>query len=109
MTPETSGGLILIGIALACYFLPTIVACMRGKANGTGGVFFVNLLLGWTVVGWFVSFIWACSGTTEADKRREQERHEELLAAAAGRLPVEQEPNRHLTGHELLARHEARQ
>jgi hypothetical protein len=26
---------------------------MRGKAHGTGGVFFVNLLLGWTVVGWF--------------------------------------------------------
>ena len=36
---------------------------MRGKADGTGGVVFVNALLGWTLIGWLVSFIWACSGT----------------------------------------------
>lgn len=56
MTTEVLGGLILLLLALACYFLPTIVATMRGKAHGTGGVFFVNLLLGWAVVGWFVAF-----------------------------------------------------
>jgi T4 superinfection immunity protein len=81
MNANETGGLILILIGLACCFLPTLVALMRGKANGTGGVFFVNLLLGWTVVGWFVSFIWACSGTTNADKRREERQHAELLAA----------------------------
>ena len=42
----------------------------RGKANGTGGVIFVNLLLGWTVVGWFLAFVWACTGQTNADMAR---------------------------------------
>jgi TM2 domain-containing membrane protein YozV len=79
MNEGAFGGLILIG--LTCYFLPTIVAGVRDTANGTGGVFFVNLLLGWTVIGWFVSFIWACSGETSADARRKEQQHRELLAA----------------------------
>ena len=61
---------------------------MRDTANGTGGVFFVNLMLGWTLIGWLVAFIWACSGTTEDDKRRGEERHRELLEAARGNQPV---------------------
>jgi hypothetical protein len=81
MSTEAFGGLLLILLTLACYFLPTFVACMRGKAHGTGGVFFVNLLLGWSVIGWFVAFIWACSGTTQAEVRRLEEQHRELLAA----------------------------
>jgi hypothetical protein len=86
--------ILLLLLAAACYFLPSLIALMRGKANGTGGVIFVNLLLGWTVAGWIVSFIWACSGTTEADKRREEKRHAELLAAVAatGALPSAQQP-----------------
>ena len=75
------GFLLLLVLGLACYLLPTIVALTRGKANGTFGVFFVNLVLGWTVVGWFVSFIWACSGQTNGQVRREEERHRELISA----------------------------
>jgi hypothetical protein len=40
------------------YFLPTILA--RHKAAFLG-IFLVNLLLGWTVIGWLVVLIWACS------------------------------------------------
>ena len=76
-----SGLAILVLIGLIVYFLPTFIAMSRGKANGTGGVFIVNLLLGWCVIGWFVAFIWACSGSTSTDKRREEERHRELLEA----------------------------
>lgn len=72
--------LIALLFLLACYFLPTLVAALRGKI-GSGGVFFVNLLLGWTVVGWFVAFIWACSGRTEADAKTEASRHADMLAA----------------------------
>jgi hypothetical protein len=82
MTP-----IVLIAL-VAIYFFPTICAGLRGKANGTGGVFLVNLLLGWTLIGWLVSFIWACSGTTEADERREEERHAELLAAMRPAAPA---------------------
>jgi len=41
------------------YFLPTII----GRHNSDSvGIFIVNLLFGWTVIGWFIALIWACSG-----------------------------------------------
>ena len=40
------------------YFLPTILG--RHKSD-VMGIFLVNLLVGWTVIGWFVALIWACS------------------------------------------------
>ena len=40
------------------YFLPTIIG--RDKAD-VMGIFLVNLLFGWTVIGWFIALIWACS------------------------------------------------
>lgn len=40
------------------YFLPTIIA--RDKLD-VMGIFLVNLFFGWTVIGWFVALIWACS------------------------------------------------
>src|SRR5262249_16775949 len=76
-----AGGLILFLIGLALYFAPTIVACIRGKANGTAGVFVVNLLLGWSIVGWFVAFIWACSGETSEQVAKRDQQHRELLLA----------------------------
>jgi Superinfection immunity protein len=40
------------------YFLPTIIA--RDKPDATA-LFLVNLLFGWTIIGWFVALIWACA------------------------------------------------
>ena len=40
------------------YFLPTLIA--RDKADATA-IFLVNLLFGWTIIGWFIALIWACS------------------------------------------------
>ena len=40
------------------YFLPAIIA--RDKAD-VMGIFLVNLLFGWTVIGWFIALFWACS------------------------------------------------
>ena len=44
------------------YFLPTIIG--RNKADA-GAIFLVNLLLGWTVVGWIAALIWACAAGVE--------------------------------------------
>jgi heme/copper-type cytochrome/quinol oxidase subunit 2 len=77
--------LLLLLVGLAFYMLPTFIAAARGKAHGTGGVVVVNLLLGWTVAGWVVAFIWACSGGTKAEARREEERHREMLEVIAGK------------------------
>ncbi len=45
-------------VLTAGYMLPWMVAAVRGKANHWS-VFWVNLLLGWTIVGWVVAIIMA--------------------------------------------------
>jgi hypothetical protein len=49
-------GTILLGL----YFLPLIVAAMRSHAQ-TGPIAVVNILLGWTLVGWVAAMAWACT------------------------------------------------
>jgi len=44
--------------SILIYFLPTLIG--RHKADATG-IFIVNLLFGWTVIGWFIALIWACA------------------------------------------------
>lgn len=38
------------------YFLPTVVAVRRGQPFG--GVLILNLLFGWTVIGWAALLLW---------------------------------------------------
>ncbi|MBN8941602.1 MAG: superinfection immunity protein [Rhizobiales bacterium] len=54
----------MTGILLlaAVYFLPAIVGFARGHASA-GGILVVNLFLGWTFLGWVLSFAWSCSNT----------------------------------------------
>ena len=49
-------GFLLLSTLL--YFLPTIIG--RHHPNSFG-IFLVNFLLGWTVIGWLAALIWACS------------------------------------------------
>jgi Superinfection immunity protein len=48
----------LIILLVAAYFLPLIVALLRSVPN-VGSVFVINLLLGWTFVGWVVALAMA--------------------------------------------------
>jgi len=52
------GGVIIILIFVGLYFIPTIVAMTR-KVTNVGSVFVINLLLGWTLVGWAVALAMA--------------------------------------------------
>jgi len=47
---------ILLAALVALYFLPTIAAW--GRKN-IAAIFVLNLLLGWTIIGWCVAMIWA--------------------------------------------------
>lgn len=49
--------LLPVALLIALYFLPTIIAAR--SRNDTLVVFFVNLLTGWTVIGWFFALILA--------------------------------------------------
>jgi len=44
--------------SILIYFLPTLIG--RHKTDATG-IFIVNLLFGWTVIGWIIALIWACA------------------------------------------------
>lgn len=48
-------------LMLGLYFLPAIVAAGRGHNSG-GAIFLLNLLLGWTVLGWIIALVWAATG-----------------------------------------------
>src|SRR5215472_14372226 len=41
---------------LFLYFLPSMIAA---KKRNAAGIITLNLLLGWSVVGWIVSLVWA--------------------------------------------------
>jgi hypothetical protein len=56
--------LILFAIALLIYFLPSLFALYR-NCHATGWITLVNLLLGWTIFGWFVAMGWAASGRAD--------------------------------------------
>ncbi|MGD0497603.1 MAG: superinfection immunity protein [Bryobacteraceae bacterium] len=49
-------GFLFILLIGALYFLPTFIG--QSKRNA-GAIFTLNLLLGWTVIGWVVALIWA--------------------------------------------------
>ena len=48
-------------LVLGFYFLPAWQAMQR-KHNSVGAITALNLLLGWTVVGWILALIWANTG-----------------------------------------------
>ena len=50
--------LLIILFGLSIYFLPTIVG---SKHRNVASIFILNLLLGWTFLGWVIALIWSAS------------------------------------------------
>ena len=60
-TQSGLGGILFLFFVLALiglYFLPRIIALARGKRNGRA-IFVLNLLLGWSFVGWVIALVWS--------------------------------------------------
>lgn len=49
-------GMFWFSVALVIYFIPTIVGW---KKKNKGAIFVLNLLLGWTFIGWVVALVWS--------------------------------------------------
>jgi len=49
---------VIIAFVTGGYLLPFAVGLWRGHAD-ISKIFLVNLLLGWTVIGWIVALVWA--------------------------------------------------
>jgi hypothetical protein len=49
---------VFITILSLFYFLPFAIAFYKKRVN-TGAIFALNLFLGWTLIGWVISLVWA--------------------------------------------------
>ena len=48
----------IFGFGFVLYFLPAIVAFARSKRDAAS-ILVLNLLLGWTAIGWVIALVWA--------------------------------------------------
>lgn len=46
------------GFGFVMYFLPSIIALVRSKRD-IAAIILLNFFLGWTLIGWVVSLVWA--------------------------------------------------
>lgn len=51
---------VLIIVGIAFYFAPLIIAVARKKSNVVA-IGALNVLLGWSLIGWVVALVWALS------------------------------------------------
>jgi len=56
------GTSILVTVALAAYFMPAIIGATREHPNKVA-IFLLNLLLGWTLLGWVAALVWSATAT----------------------------------------------
>lgn len=52
------GAIILLALGIALYFVPSFVASANGHRQ-TLAIVVLNVLLGWTLVGWVIALVWA--------------------------------------------------
>jgi Superinfection immunity protein len=68
----------IILVALV-YFVPTFMALNRWHRHGHPmRVFLINLLTGWTVIGWFAALLYCAAGEKKRDRQ-----HRELVEAVS--------------------------
>jgi len=56
--PWEIGLLLILLLGLPIYFMPTIIAAIR-KTKNLAAIILLNLLAGWTILGWVASLAWA--------------------------------------------------
>lgn len=58
---------VLFAGSLAFYFLPTLIAAGRAHHNGVA-ILLLNLLLGWTLLGWVAALIWSATAVQRPER-----------------------------------------
>ena len=71
------------------YMLPWAIAATRGKSN-QAAVGVINLLLGWTLVGWVIALVMACQAHTPAGIHQPAVAHQTtmVLSQSFGSVPT---------------------
>ena len=95
---------IVIIISLISYFLPTVIAMLRGKSN-TFAILLLNLFLGWTFIGWIVALVWSVTSdnkpqTIVVNNNSSIEPRNEFKTFSSQRIKSEQTNNSNLNSHQ---------
>ena len=95
---------IIIIISLISYFLPTVIAMLRGKSN-TFAILLLNLFLGWTFIGWIVALVWSVTSdnkpqTIVVNNNSSIEPRNEFKTFSSQRIKSEQTNNPNLNSHQ---------
>lgn len=53
------------------YFVPSFVAAQKHSGRA-GGIFAMNLLFGWTVIGWIVALVWSMGVDSDTDPKMKE-------------------------------------
>ena len=61
-------GFIYLALFLIAYFLPFIIAKSK-KRDNTQAIFWVNALLGISVIGWLIALFWALTNTVSEEQK----------------------------------------
>jgi hypothetical protein len=62
------GTLIFVLVVAALYFLPALQAWYHGHRN-TPAILVLNILAGWTAIGWIVAMVWAFTDRPRLTRR----------------------------------------
>jgi hypothetical protein len=65
LTISNPDWLLSLGV-IGLYLLPFSIASLRSHRN-TGAIFVLNLLLGWTLLGWVAALVWAVSADAKVE------------------------------------------
>ena len=86
---SVSLGLMIFILAVIFYFIPTIISSERKTAH-FNMILFINLVFGWTVLGWIAALIWTI---VEASTKPtvEQQWVEAMVAMHSGHLVSDDE------------------
>jgi hypothetical protein len=60
--------LVWFSLMVAAYFLPAMVAGFRGHQH-VWPIFWLNLFLGWTLIGWVAALVWCAMPVKPASSR----------------------------------------
>jgi hypothetical protein len=72
MNDDALTAALLALVVFVVYFLPGIIAASRDHPNNVA-IFALNLLLGWTGLGWVVALVWSLTGeSTDAMEEYKQ-------------------------------------
>lgn len=58
---------ILLLLCLIIYMLPTLIAYARDVPSRQT-ITVVNIIFGWTLIGWFIAFLWAMLAETSINE-----------------------------------------